>query len=132
MVHTAPGKALFCALTTWFLDMERAFLRSDSVVPEEAEGGPPPTPAAPSLVGGDDPGGALMVTETWMLILSAGSTLAAAAVEGASELGLEEGEEDGDPAAGQASLSLAQKSTAKKQPFKRFSDVKFKIAHRLL
>ena len=94
--------------------MERAFLRSDSVVPEEAEGGPPP-PAAPSLVGGDDPGGALMVTETWMLILSAGSTLAEE--EGASEFWLEEGEEDGDPAMGQASLSLTQKSEAKKPPF---------------
>ena len=55
--------------------MERAFLRSERVVPEEAEGGPPPPPpAAAAPPGGDEPGGALMVTETWMLILSEGST----------------------------------------------------------
>ena len=70
--------------------MERAFLRSASVVPEgdaaaDEEVAPP---------GGDDPGGALMVTETWMLILSEGSTPA----EG-SELGLgcDDEEEEGDP-----------------------------------
>ena len=111
---------MFCALTTWFLDMERAFLRSDSVVPEEAEGGPPPPPEAPSLVGGDDPGGALMVTETWMLILSAGSTVAEE--EGASEFWLEEGDEDGDPVG--ASIPLTHTQVR--------SDAKFNIARHLL
>ena len=86
--------------------MERAFLRSDSVVPEDAEVGPPAAP------GGDEPGGALIVTETWMLILSEGST---EEEEGGSELGLDGGGgraddgEDGDPAV-QAALTQTRKS----------------------
>lgn len=76
----------------WFLDMERAFLRSASVVPEGED-------AAPAAPGGDEPGGAFMVTETWMLILSEGST-----VDG-SELGLDDGE-DGDPASSPLTHSL--------------------------
>ena len=98
--------------------MERAFLRSASVVPEDAEGGPPAAPPAaplaapPAAPGGDEPGGALMVTETWMLILSEGST---EEEEGGSELGLDGGGgaddegEDGDPAV-QAALTQTRKS----------------------
>ena len=97
----APGKALLCALTTWFLDMERAFLRSASVVPEDAEGGLPAA-AAPE---GDEPGGALIVTDTCMLILSEGSALA---LDG--DRSLVEGEDDEDPAS--SPLSLTQKANS--------------------
>ena len=79
--------------------MERAFLRSASVVPEDAEGG---LPAAPEE--GDDPGGALMVTETWMLILSEGSPEGfAPGLDG--DRSLAAGEDDEDPASSPLSLT---------------------------